>query len=89
MSDADARCPVCGRGVLRPEHVTWRDPARDDGVIVHHVPARVCTFCGDQVFAGAVVELLERIADERPCPARTVAVPVYEFASARVEMSPA
>jgi YgiT-type zinc finger domain-containing protein len=65
--------------------VTWRDPSRDDGVLIRGVPALVCDFCGNEQFTAAVARELDRIADERPVPAWVVEVPVYEFAPVPAE----
>jgi YgiT-type zinc finger domain-containing protein len=79
--DATNRCPVCGRGTLREQHVTWFDKAGDPPAMVTDVPATVCDWCGTTTFAAAVVHELQRLARERPAPSRVVQMPVYEFAA--------
>ena len=49
-------------------------------VIVEHVPARVNVETGERLFAPDTVRRLRQIVRERRTPARTVQVPVFEFA---------
>ncbi|MGH2584374.1 MAG: YgiT-type zinc finger protein [Dehalococcoidia bacterium] len=79
------QCPVCGRGTLREQHVTWFDKAGDPPAMVTNVPATVCDWCGTTTFAAAVVHELQRLAQERPAPSRVIQVPVYEFAAVGAE----
>lgn len=48
--------------------------------IVQNVPARVNEETGEQFFAPATVERLQRAILRRENPSRTVETPVYEYA---------
>ena len=49
-------------------------------VIFEHVPALVCSQCGETLFRAETLKLMEDlIAGERP-PSRTETVPVYDLA---------
>ena len=48
--------------------------------IVENVPARVNLDTGEQLFAPATVEHLQRLIWENKKPARIMHVPVYEYA---------
>lgn len=48
--------------------------------IVENVPARVNPDTGEQLFAPATVEQLQRLIWEHKQPARIMQVPVYEYA---------
>lgn len=48
--------------------------------IVEHVPARVNLETGEQLFAPATVERLQRLIWEHKQPVRVMQVPVYEYA---------
>jgi len=48
--------------------------------IVENVPARVNLDTGEQLFAPATVEHLQRLIWEHKKPARIMQVPVYEYA---------
>lgn len=53
---------------------------RDHGelVLIDHVPADVCTVCGDVLFEPETVRSLEELLRSRAAPARTA--PVYDYA---------
>ena len=78
-----ARCFECG-GTMQPGTTTWCSSG-DTPVIATKVPALVCRQCGAEAFTSEVVGELERLVRERPTPARTILVPVYEFQGERVE----
>lgn len=80
MSQQGECCAVCSRGKLEQTRITWFDRLGDPPAMVVNVPARVCAFCGDQVIAASVARMLDRLAEERPPPARTVELPVYDLA---------
>lgn len=47
-------------------------------VVIDHVPAEVCSVCGDVLFTPQTVRGIEKILQEEADPAGTV--PVYEYA---------
>jgi hypothetical protein len=47
-------------------------------IVIDHVPADVCTRCGDVLLKPETVEKIERLLRQRPQPARMV--PLYEYA---------
>jgi YgiT-type zinc finger domain-containing protein len=47
-------------------------------VVIDHVPAEVCSACGDVLFWAETVRRIEALLRERSQPARTV--PLYEYA---------
>jgi YgiT-type zinc finger domain-containing protein len=49
-------------------------------IVINHVPAEVCTICGDVLFTPATVRRIEALRKTTALPARTV--PLYEFAEA-------
>ena len=49
-------------------------------VVIDHVPAEVCTVCGDVLLAPATVRIIEEILQTESPPAGSV--PLYEFARA-------
>ena len=50
-------------------------------IVIDHVPAEVCTICGDVLFTPETVRQIERLRYTAAAPARTV--PLYEFAQAK------
>ena len=47
-------------------------------IVIDHVPAEVCTVCGDVLFRPETVRALERLIETMPKPDATV--PLYEYA---------
>jgi YgiT-type zinc finger domain-containing protein len=46
-------------------------------IVIDHVPAEVCTFCGDVLFSPETVRRIEALRHTVALPARTV--PLYDF----------
>ncbi len=51
---------------------------RGEVIVIDHVPAEVCSVCGDVLLTPDTVRRIEALLAATPPPARTV--PVYEFA---------
>jgi YgiT-type zinc finger domain-containing protein len=49
-------------------------------IVINHVPAEVCTVCGDVLFTPATVRRIEALRKTTAPPARSV--PLYEFSEA-------
>lgn len=47
-------------------------------IVIDHVPAEVCTICGDVLFRPDTVRQIERLLRKREQPVSTV--PLYEYA---------
>jgi YgiT-type zinc finger domain-containing protein len=47
-------------------------------IVIDHVPAEVCTVCGDVLFAPETVRRIEELLNAAGAPDRTA--PVYEYA---------
>ncbi len=47
-------------------------------IVIDHVPAEVCTFCGDVLLTPETVRRIESLLKTQGRPARNV--PLYEFA---------
>jgi YgiT-type zinc finger domain-containing protein len=62
------------------EEKTVIHTVRSDGrvVVIDHVPAEVCTVCGDVLFSPQTVRQLERLLADLPEAKETV--PLFEFA---------
>lgn len=51
---------------------------RGQVIVIDHVPAEVCTICGDVLLHPKTVRQIEELLRKREQPARTV--PLYEYA---------
>ena len=75
------QCPICHHAMTesRVRHVQmWHDRV----VVFDNVPAEVCTACGETLFAGGVVDRLNRLLWSMPPAARTIEAPVYDLSVA-------
>jgi YgiT-type zinc finger domain-containing protein len=84
MGDADAeesqdmKCTVQGcPGEYERRTITHTVRHREEVVVIDHVPADVCSVCGDVLLAPQTVRHIERLLKSRRKPARTV--PLYEY----------
>lgn len=51
---------------------------QDKVIVLDHIPAEVCSVCGDVLLRPETVQQIERLLKALPQPSRTA--PVYEFA---------
>ncbi|HEY8748909.1 MAG TPA: YgiT-type zinc finger protein [Tepidisphaeraceae bacterium] len=66
---------------MREALVTYTAEIEGRIIVIEHVPARVCLETGEQTFSPETVDRIHAIIrGERP-PARTVLIPIYEFAA--------
>lgn len=74
-------CDVCGAGERREQLIRYSLSIDEGFVVIDHVPAIVCSRCGEISLRPEVVESLQKtIWGKRP-PARVIDTPVYEFVS--------
>jgi YgiT-type zinc finger domain-containing protein len=52
--------------------------SRGEVIVIDHVPAEVCSLCGDVLLRPETVRRIEELMRNRAEPARTV--PLYEYA---------
>ena len=74
-------CVFCGGGIRQKIVTVFKEHA-GDVFIVEHVPAGVCTQCGEREYEAKVAIKLEMILKERKAVQRERLVPVADFALA-------
>jgi YgiT-type zinc finger domain-containing protein len=72
------KCVFCGGEVVKT-NVTFTYEEDDKYLIIEHVPAEVCTKCGEKMYSPEVTDELLRFARNEFKPARRIEVPVYDF----------
>jgi YgiT-type zinc finger domain-containing protein len=77
MSHADP-CE-CGAGPLVPHQTRARFQFHGQTIDIDHVPAWVCTHCGEQYFDAPVYKRLETIARHRERITETVCFPLATY----------
>ncbi len=72
------KCTIQGcPGEYENRTITHTLKPRGDVIVIDHVPAEVCSICGDVLLRPETVRRIERILETAPQPAK--AVPLYEF----------
>ncbi len=71
-------CPDCG-DTMQHDRVDHSSLRTSGPMIVEQMPAFVCPQCGYTAIPAATWEALDRLAAERPVPARFISVPVYDL----------
>ncbi len=72
------RCSIEGcSGQYEERRIVHTVRHRDKVMVIDHVPAEVCSVCGDVLFKPETVRTLERLLAEPPAP--TAAIPLYEY----------
>lgn len=66
---------------MRDTHVTYTLERDGKFYIVENVPARVCQETGEQFFAPATVDRLQKILLTDTKPKKTIETPIFEFAA--------
>lgn len=66
---------------MTEQSVTYTLQLGEKLVVVEHVPARVCSQCGEQLYAPETVERLQRTVWDKKTPSRLVEAQVYDFAA--------
>ena len=67
-------CP----GVYEPREITHTVRHQDRIVVIDHVPAEVCSVCGDVLLQPETIRHIEALLRQPTEPASTV--PLYEYA---------
>ena len=77
---AEFKCHVCGNEAASSEFV---DEVLDvDGrrVLVEHIPAQVCTRCGEAVFSRETTERVRQLVHGAGRPMKTIPLDVFQLA---------
>jgi YgiT-type zinc finger domain-containing protein len=73
------KCTLAGcPGTYEARSVIHAVRRRNEVIVIDHVPAEVCSVCGDVLLTPETVRRIEALLVAAPPPVRTV--PVYELA---------
>ena len=73
-------CYFCGSTDFESKEIEQMYHIRQKHYVVQNIPAKVCTHCGEPVFAIEVGEQIRKILNEEiVAPHKTVALEQYEF----------
>ena len=73
------KCVFCG-GKVEKRKATFSYEEDDKYLFVENVPAEICTKCGEKTYSPEVTNYLLRFAKDDFKPAKTIVVPVFDFA---------
>jgi HTH-type transcriptional regulator / antitoxin MqsA len=74
------KCHVCGGETAREEFVSEVLEVDNRRVLVEHIPARVCTRCGETAFSRETTERIRLLVHGAGRPDKTVPLEVFELA---------
>jgi len=57
------KCGIC-KAKMEEKSVTYTEDIDQGVIVVRHVPAQVCTECGNTWYSGTVVAELEKLVDK-------------------------
>ncbi len=77
------KCAFCGNNTEEKD-VTFVYEEGDEYLVVEHVPAEVCTKCGEKTYAPEVTDELLKFAKKEFIPVKTINVPVFDFSEAHL-----
>jgi len=60
----EERCYFCKTGILEYKRTIMTLHRGDQVIMIENVPAKVCDSCGETIFAGEVVEMAHKLAEE-------------------------
>ena len=75
-----SKCLVCGAEESRDEFVDEVFQVDGKYVLIDHVPASVCTRCGEETFSRETTEKVRLLIHGQAKPVRSVALEVFEYA---------
>lgn len=75
------KCAFCG-GELKKKFVTFSYQDSESYILVEHVPAEVCSQCGERLYSPEVTDALLQFAKRQGEPVKLIEVPVYDFSEA-------
>ena len=73
-------CHICGSHEAKEELVSEVFLIEGKPALVEHVPAKICSQCGEVIFAIDTAEHIRAILHSSSEPTKRVSVPVFEFA---------
>lgn len=74
------KCHVCGSEAATNEFVSEVLEVDGQRVLVNHIPAQVCTRCGEAAFSRETTERIRLLVHGAGRPVRTVPLDVFELA---------
>jgi len=73
------KCVFCG-GQVELREVTFVYDEDESYFFIENVPAEVCVRCGEKTYSPAVADEVLRLAKQKLKPAKTIQVPVFDYA---------
>lgn len=74
------KCHICGSETAKDAFVSEVLEVDGRRVLVEHIPAQVCTRCGEAVFSPETTERIRSLVHGAGRPNRTIPLEVFELA---------
>ncbi len=75
------RCHVCGSIEKKDDYVTEIFTIDDKPVMVEHIPASICTRCGEETFSRETTEKIRSMVHGKVKPVRSISMDIFAYAS--------
>ena len=74
------QCHVCGSTEAKEKYIDMVFQIDNKPVLVEHIPAMVCTRCGEETFSRETTERIRRMVHGEGKPVKSISMDVYAFA---------
>lgn len=74
------KCEICGVGTRLPKSVSEHFFINGKWILVEHIPAEVCSHCGEATFSAETAEHIRLIVQSGTPPRTAIYTDVYEYA---------
>ena len=74
------QCHVCGSTEAEEKYIDMVFQIDGRPVLVEHIPAEVCTRCGEETFSRETTERIRRMVHGEGKPVKSISMDVYAFA---------
>ena len=73
------RCHVCGSTEAKKKYANEIFQIDNKPVLVEHIPAVVCTRCGEETFSRETTERIRRMVHGEAKPVKSISMEVFTF----------
>ena len=79
MINSKFRCHVCGSHIAKEGFVNEVFQIEGKPIFVEHIPAEICSRCGEAIFSRETTEKIRRMVHGEAKPEKTICVDVFAF----------
>jgi len=72
-------CHICGSTEARKTSISEIFQIDNKPVLVEHIPAMVCTRCGEAIFSQETTEGIRKMVHSETKPVKSISINVFDF----------